>query len=197
MRCPICGSKMKYGVCGYCKITADQVENASNKEVAVARKDGRKKEVYYSTTAPKDINVMRLKLLTIFLGWCGVHNFYVKRNIKGLFSILSIFVALLFFAIKQIAPSNLGIVFQFFYELSFYIVGISLIMWVWDIVAVLCKSFKIPVILGKKANIGKYDTASKERILMEVTQEVLTEVDEIRKEEKQTKSNSKQTNKKK
>lgn len=149
MRCPICGSKM-FTACAYCKITADQVENASNKQVAKARKQGEKSKIVYTSTLPKDVNGMRLLLLTIFFGWCGVGNFYVKKNIKGIFNVLSFFICLLFYSIKFMMSKDLGLVFQFFYELSIYVCAINFVLWIWDIIALLCKTYKIPVVLGEK-----------------------------------------------
>ena len=190
MRCPICGSSMKHGFCGYCNITSEQVENASNKAVSQARKEGRKKEVYYSSTLPKDVNGMRLKLLTIFFGWCGVGSFYVKRNVRGIFSLLIIALTLLFFAIKQLA-GDLGIVFQIFYELVFYASAINVVVWVWDIFELFIKTYKVPVVLGEKTQTGKYNKKSKEKIVAELQQEIMDEV----KQERKVKSNKNNKNK--
>ena len=70
MTCPICGCKMpNKTMCIYCKITGDQVENASNKKAKERIKNHDRKEVYYSTTMPKDVNRTKLLLLTLLLGW--------------------------------------------------------------------------------------------------------------------------------
>lgn len=190
MRCPICGSSMKHGFCEYCKITSEQVENASNKAVSKARKEGRKHEIYYSSTMPKDVNAMLLKLFTIFFGWCGVGSFYVKRNIRGIFSVSIIAIALLFYVIGEFA-GNLGVVFQAFYEIAFYACAVNMVMWVWDIFELFIKAYKVPVVLGEKKQAGKYNKKSKEKMIEELQEEILDDVKKERKTKKSAKKDEK------
>ncbi len=177
MKCPICGCKMKYKICPYCKITDEQVENASNKEVVKARKEGRKNEIYYSSTVPYDVNRMRLILFTIFLGWAGVHSFYVKRNIKGIYPIVTFFTCAILYVIDVFTASDLGFVYRLFFEIFMYATAIGIVMWVFDIFGVLTKTYKIPVVLAEKADNGKYNKNSKAKVVESIEEEVLKEVE--------------------
>ena len=179
MKCPICGAKMKYGACQYCKITEEQVINASNKAVSKARRDGRKTDVYYSTTLPSDINRMRLILITIFLGWVGADSFYVKRPFKGLYPLVSICVCLVLYAVGQMA-GNLGLVFRFFYEMSFYCTAIALICWVYNIIALFTKNYKVPVVLAEKEDISIYKLKSRDAVVEKVNERVIKEETTLR-----------------
>ena len=80
MRCPICGSKMVQGqLCKYCGVTADQVENASNKKVTEYRKNDMSDLIYFTTNIPSDVSRIKLLLYTIFLGIIGVNHYYVTN----------------------------------------------------------------------------------------------------------------------
>ena len=163
MRCPICGSNMKHDICGYCKIESSQVENASNKAVVKARKEGNKHLIHYSSTLPKDVNYMRLLLLTIFFGWCGVGSFYVKKNIRGAFSVCTFFMGALFYALKQTLGKNWNIALQVVYEILILGCAICIIMWVWDFFSLITKNYKVPVVLAEKEKTEKKKVVNKSR----------------------------------
>lgn len=151
MRCPICDAKLVSGeLCKYCGVTKDEIENGSNKKVKEYRKTDREDLVYFTKYWPKDISRLKLILYTILLGWLGINHFYVLRHKRALFSTitttLTIIIQLLTFFIRF----NRFFITEFIYEIIFMAMAINVILWVWDIFAVAFRSFKVPIVLGKK-----------------------------------------------
>ena len=156
MRCPICGSKMvQKQLCKYCKITDDQIKNASNKKVKEYRKKDMKDLIQFSTVVPKDVSRIQLILFTIFFGIIGVNHYYVKRHIRGTFSVVSSSLAVLVTLISFFSNIfSLTLFMQIIYELVFYTMAVNVIMWGIDIINVFLGSFKIPVVLADKEKVN-------------------------------------------
>lgn len=152
MRCPICGAKMVQGqLCKYCHITSDQVKESSNKKVKDYRRADMEDLICFTTYVPNDISRLKLILYTIFLGLFGVNHYYVKRNIRGTFSVLSFALSMIFMILKLcISTLSSVIIFEIFYEASLLAMTVNIFMWICDIINVLTKRFKIPVVLGEK-----------------------------------------------
>lgn len=152
MRCPICGSKMIDGkLCKYCNVTDTQVENSSNKKVKEYRKNDMSDLIYFTTYIPSDVSRIKLLLFTIFFGFIGVNHYYVKRNIRATYSLLSTILSIVFLTLRLTIPTLYGVtVFKLIYELSFLAMAINVILWGCDIINLLFKNFKIPVVLGEK-----------------------------------------------
>lgn len=152
MRCPICGSKMVQGqLCKYCGVTADQVENASNKKVTEYRKNDMSDLIYFTTNIPSDVSRIKLLLYTVFLGVFGVNHYYVKRNIRGLYSTLSTFLSIVFLILDLSIKTLSGvIVFKIMYEIVWTSMAVNILLWVCDIINLLLKNFKVPVVLAEK-----------------------------------------------
>ena len=154
MRCPVCGAKLyQKQICPYCKITDEQILGASNRRVKECRKNGDKDLICFTTVVPSDISRLKLVLYTIFLGWLGVNHYYVLRNVRGTFSLLSFSLSVLFFALAlttKLATSVVGTFFTIVYDIAFFMMAFNLVLWVTDIIAVVFKGFKIPVVLKEK-----------------------------------------------
>lgn len=150
----MCGAKLvAKQICPYCKITDEQITSASNKKVKEYRKSGKKDLICYTNVIPNDLSKLKIILFTIFLGWCGVNHLYVSRPVRGTFSIVATagsFITLLLGAVLKIT-SNAGLlIYNIFYTIFFYMMAFNVIMWVFDIIAVICKGFKVPVVLPRK-----------------------------------------------
>jgi len=149
MKCPICGCKMKEEfMCPYCKVTGQQVKDASNKEAKerIKRKDT--KEVYNSTYLPKDVNNTRLMLIALFGGFFGVHQFYVGKIKTGFFYLFLAFFLFIFYILsKMIFVGNVTL--NYFCSFGYILCGIVLFMWIADFFKICFKSFPIPVVLGE------------------------------------------------
>ena len=153
MRCPICDAKLESGqICKYCKVTREEIENASNKKVKEYKKTDRSDLIYFTNVIPKDVSRLKLIILTIVLGLFGANHFYVKRTKRGLFSLITFINCLLFLPIQLTLNFRKIIVLELIYELIYFSMAIVVILWVFDIVAVLIRTFKVPVVLGKKEN---------------------------------------------
>ncbi len=154
MRCPICGSKMVQGeLCKYCNITSDQVNNASNKKVSEYRRNDMTDLIYFTTEIPNDVSRIKLLLFTIFLGLFGVNHYYVKRNIRGLYSTLSTALCIIFLVLNLAVPTLSSVlVFRLMYEIIFFAMAINVLLWVCDIINLIFKHFKIPVVLADKGD---------------------------------------------
>lgn len=154
MRCPICGAKLiGKQLCPYCKVTDEQIFNASNKKVKEYRKTGNKDLICKTTVVPNDVSRIKLILYTIFLGWCGVNHYYVSRNVRGTYAVVSsagsIGIMILGMAIGNITGAWI-IIYNVCYSALFYMMAINVVLWILDIFGVLFKTFKIPVVLAKK-----------------------------------------------
>ena len=166
MRCPICNCKMKHKtICPYCKITGEQVSGASNQLAKIALRSGNKEKVVYSSTLPYDINYTRLLLIAIFTGFLGVHNYYVGRYKKGLFCSISMALVLLFSIIEQAFGATKYFVFDLFYEIIFLCGTIVVMFWIYDIMTLAFRNFKVPVIIQEperaKVNIETKKSVNK------------------------------------
>ena len=154
MQCPICGARLyQKEICKYCKITRGEIEAASNKKVVEYRKRGRTDEIHTSNVLPKDVNRAMLIFYTLLLGFFGVHSFYVHRDGRGMFSVISFVLSVAFAIMKasfKITIPTIGIILELFFETAFLLVVINLLFWATDILAVLCKTYKVPVVLPDK-----------------------------------------------
>ncbi len=154
MKCPICGCKMKEEfMCPYCKITGDQVKNASNKEAKERIKKKDTKEVYNSTYLPKDVNNTRLLLLTLFGGFLGIHQSYVGKWKTGLFYCFGFMIPLIFFVLSTyIFVENK--ILQYMSQVGYVFAALVIFLWIADFFKVCFKSFSIPVVL-EEGNVKK------------------------------------------
>lgn len=154
MNCPICGARLyQKEICKYCKITKDVILEASNKKVKQYRKDDRIDEIHTSSVLPKDVNKPLLIFYTILLGFFGVHSFYVYRNGRGIFSIVSFVVSVIFSILKStltITVPWMAITFELLFEFSFLLVVINILLWATDAIAVIIGTYKVPVVLPIK-----------------------------------------------
>lgn len=157
MKCPVCGCKMmQKQICPYCKITDKQVLQASNKKVKEFRKAGNKDLICFSTVVPQDVSRIKLILLTILLGWLGINHYYVKRVVRGSYSLISLIGSLTILIVKlTVFPyTQTGqFVISMFYELFFTMMAINVLLWIFDIFNVIFKAFKIPVVLPEKGEL--------------------------------------------
>ena len=154
MKCPVCGAKMVDGViCKYCNVTSEQVTNASNKEAKRAFKENRKQDVCYTTEMPSDVNKKKLTLFTIFLGWYGVGNFYVGKTLKGIYCAISFGLAILFSALRAFISNSWGTAMIYIvgygWQISGYLFMVNLLMWFADIMGLIFKTYKVPVVLAE------------------------------------------------
>ena len=154
MRCPVCGSKMIDGkICKYCNVTCEQVLTASNKEAKKAFKEKRYKDVCYTSDIPQDVNKPKLVLFTILLGWFGVGYYYIGRVVKGTFcavaSGLTLLTAIFDYCAKTYAWGNLKF-WGTLLTLASYLMIVDMLFWIADIVALIFKTYKVPVVLPKE-----------------------------------------------
>ena len=152
MRCPICDAKLESGIlCKYCGVTKEQIESASNKKVKEYKKQDKSDLIYFTNVVPSDVSRVKLILFAIFLGLFGVHLFYVNRYKRGLYMVLSFPITLFFNVLSMSIPGFSGIyILQLMFEVSLLCFVISLIFWISDIMSIIFKGFKVPVVLGEK-----------------------------------------------
>lgn len=154
MRCPICGAKMKLKqICPYCKVTNEQVLQASNSKVKEYRKKGYKDLIYLTNVIPNDVSRLKLILYTIFFGLIGVNHYYVNRIHRANFSLCTtcscfvIFVMYLLIDFKTEFGENL---FGLIYQIIFYCMAINVVLWILNIFGSIFKTFKVPVVMPEK-----------------------------------------------
>ncbi len=157
MRCPICGAKLiNKQLCPYCKIVDKQIFGASNKAVKKYRKEGNGDLVCYSNVIPSDVSKVALWLFTIFLGWCGVNHFIINRPTRAWYSVISTVFSIVFIFLnvffEPVTLTGEWLIY-ILYNVFGIAMAINIVMWVSDIIALLFKSFKVPVVLADKGDV--------------------------------------------
>lgn len=154
MKCPICGAKMvAKQLCPYCNITDEQVNNASNKLVREYRKTGNVDMIHFTNVIPKDLERWKIILYTVLLGWLGINHYYINRPVRATFSLVSSLGSFAILILGMFINPLIGplkIIYNIMYEILFYMMAINVILWISNIISVVFKSFKVPVVLGKK-----------------------------------------------
>ncbi len=151
-RCPRCETKMPapMRVCPNCQLNFNKFEEATNLEGKRALAMGEKDRVIYRKGCPKDVSKIKLLLLTIFLGFVGVHHYYVGKKWWGLFYT--------FFFVVGVVNAIIGVVFKVtptgdlwqLFTLLVMVWGVVLVMWLFDILNVIFNKYRIPVSLERK-----------------------------------------------
>ena len=148
MLCPKCYGKCKKEQkrCYNCGFDLTLLEGATNKEAKRARKTIYKDDIMMIKGIPPDVSKKKLSLFAIFLGLFGVHNFYVGRLWRGLFMCISTSVTILLSTLV----STLGIIDAanvYYIAFQFWLIfqGITVLLWVYDIIMIFLERWKIPV----------------------------------------------------
>lgn len=155
LKCPVCGCKMKTGICPYCHVTDRQVTEASNQDAKTAIKAGKREYIHYTNTLPSDVSRKKLFWYSLFLGWAGAENFYVGKYVKAWYClIVSVLmtIASVFFTISNLCHWVTANAFYMMIELLAIPMIVVLFFWFTDILGVITKSFKVPILLIGKEN---------------------------------------------
>ncbi len=168
MRCPICGAKMKYGICEYCKIRSDQVNKASNRAAKKAFRSGKGKEnVFYSTTLPSDVSKLKLMLLTIFLGYAGGGYFYVGKYARA-WSLVAAWIVTFIFEGTRLYYVGQGVVTGKLVDSISWVLtlicALSLVLWLSDIINLIFHKYSVPVVLADKNGVVHVEEEKEETV---------------------------------
>lgn len=164
MRCPKCGARIPHEspICFNCGTRLTQIREASFLAVREAKRTYQPEKIVYSTIFPKDLSYPKTLLMCIFLGLFGGHYFYIQRYPMALFYLI---FSVYFLACAIIPGAIYGFQEDFTVAIqSVYntpvleaifvmscVCGILVVaLWLRDIIAILCKRFKVPVVLKEK-----------------------------------------------
>ncbi len=164
MRCPKCGARIPHEspICFHCGTRLKQIREASFLAVREAKRTYQPEKIVYSTVFPKDLSYVKTLFMCIFLGMFGGHYFYTQRYPMAIFYL----IGSVYFLICSILPGAIcGFDTDFtvaiptvysnpFLETIFIIscmYGIIIVaLWLRDILSIIFKRFKVPVVLKEK-----------------------------------------------
>lgn len=150
--CPRCGMQCLKGTdtCPDCGLVFSRLDIATNKDAKNKLKRRDKDFIIYTSKLPSDVKYIKLLLITIFLGLVGGHCFYVGRYVRGGLLLLNSLVVLLCVILNdQLIGIDNG---QFIAAIA-TICGFIMFVWVYDLIMVIIKKFKVPIAIdleGKK-----------------------------------------------
>ena len=128
--------------CDDCGLRFDRLAIATNADAKRKKLRGDRSFIVNVKTLPSDVSYIKLLLMAVLLGVVGGHCYYVGRYLKG--SMYSInFLALTLFVIFNDFFRNIwqGV----FFDIVMPVCGLILLIWIFDIIAIATKKFKVPV----------------------------------------------------
>lgn len=142
--CPRCGMKTLNGVeaCPDCGLVFSRLKIATNKDAKKKILRGDKEFIIRTSKLPSDVSFIKLLLLTIFIGLLGGHCFYVGRYWRGGILLLNTIALILYVIFNESLVAIDG--GNLIAALS-TIGGIIMMLWLYDIVMVAMKKFKVPI----------------------------------------------------
>ncbi len=157
-RCPRCDRKvpLHQPKCQHCGLIFARLSKATND---AAKKALRKKEynkVIYDSVLPRDMNKWKFFFLTLFLGWCGGHQYYIGKTGKGITA--SVTFAMIFASIWL--PTWWWNDFYLSSVLIILILPFSFtaIFWIVAIFGILFNKYKVPIAIDEELVLAEdYD----------------------------------------
>ena len=152
VRCPYCRARIKKytTTCIRCGVHKRQIFDSSNLEAKKVMKEKSGAKIFKTRRRPEDVSFTRMSMLVFFLGLFGQHCFHVGRKIRGWFFVASTIIG---FTTVFVPPawmdyfSNIDEILLF--PTAYFIIA-SLVLWGYDIVAIVFGFFKYPIRLGEK-----------------------------------------------
>lgn len=143
-KCPRCGEKnyIANKRCENCRLIFSRLEFTSSKKAKQAIIRGEKEKILRTTDFPKDLSRTKAIILCALGGWMGLHNIYVKRYLKGFFSLFFVILTAIF--ILLLNGQTISYIFQTY---LFIPGGLVFIFWFYDLILLLLKKYKVPVVL--------------------------------------------------
>ncbi len=147
--CPRCKIRLPEEVdtCPDCSLSFDRLSLATNKDAKRKIKRGERDYIIKTNKLPSDVKFHKLLLMAIFLGALGGHCYYVGRYLRGV--ILTLNMALMLVCVI-FNSSIVGVWNGVLIEILGIIVGVFLLVWMYDIWMVMMKRFKVPVAIDLK-----------------------------------------------
>lgn len=151
--CPRCGLKSLSVAdsCQECGLIFSRLALATNKDAKRKMARGDKDFIIMTSNLPSDIKWYKLLLMTIFLGLFGGHCFYVGRYWRGgmlLVNGISLILYVVFNA--QLVAVDGGRLIAALTTIG----GIIMLFWIFDVIWVIIKKFKVPVAIDLESEIS-------------------------------------------
>ena len=140
--CPRCKEKnfKNQKKCSECGLVFEKLNYVTNRAGKIAVVKREKEKVLNVTNWPSDVKKHKALLLCGFLGFLGIHNFYLGRYLKGAFSLFVTLVASVCILLENYID------YSKFYETFFFLpTAIMFIFWWLDFILILINKYKIPV----------------------------------------------------
>ena len=149
IKCPRCGEKCltTQPICPDCVLVFSRLDECTNKAASIRLRHGEKHNVLMVKKVPSDKKFWKLLLYSSLLGLFGAHYFYVYRWKMGVYMLFSFFVAMFFGSFFN----NVFITWP--QSVQFIIisyVAIFALIWLYSVVQVILRKFKIPVSMPYK-----------------------------------------------
>lgn len=128
--------------CDDCGLKFDRLALATNADAKRKKLRGDRSFIVNIKSIPSDVSYIKLLLMTILLGAVGGHCYYVGRYLKGVMYSVNMFALMMFLFFNDFF---LSLWQGMFLNIVMPICGFILVLWIFDILAVSTKKFKIPV----------------------------------------------------
>lgn len=173
-KCQRCGKKCVIDAdrCDNCGLIFERLKRASNEAGKKAIKNKEYNKVVYTSDLPKDVSKIRLLLLSIFLGFLGIHYAKVGRYKMFVFTLVSFFL-LFVYTVLTFLPSIPDEIFTDKYIglillLMTFPAGFAAIIWLVSIFQIIFNKFKVPVSIDENYVVENLDKKVAEDILKSV-----------------------------
>lgn len=151
--CPRCGLKSLAVAesCQECGLIFSRLELATNKDAKRKMARGDKDFIIMTSKLPSDVKWHKLLLMTIFLGLFGGHCFYVGRYWRG-GMLLANGISLVMYVVfnQQLVAVDGGRLIAALTTIA----GLIMLFWMFDLIWVIIKKFKVPVAIDLKSEIA-------------------------------------------
>ncbi len=161
--CPRCKEKnfKNQKKCSECGLVFDKLNYVTNRAGKIAVVKREKEKVLKVDKWPPDVKKYKALLLCGFLGFLGIHNFYLGRYVKGAFSLFVTLVASICILLENYID------YSAFYETFFFIpTAIMFIFWWADFLLIIINKYKIPVAIDYEY----FGVKTKNEILQEIAE---------------------------
>ena len=170
--CPRCGLKTVASAesCNECGLVFSRLDIATNKDAKRKIKRHDRDFIIKTSKLPSDVSRIKLLLLTIFTGLFGGHCFYVGRYWRGGL-LLGNFVALIMYVVfnADLIVIDGGKLLAALTTIS----GLIMLVWLFDIIWVVLKKFKVPVAIDLESENSDnvYETTKEDASVEEESKE--------------------------